>query len=675
MISKATEDTITSLLGEKLEKLGVITQLTPTIDTPVGVRKPDLLCRNAGVYPIEAKFTERDLIMAIAKIQNDYLKHHKVLGIKGGFAILYSEQLTQPMPAQAVKDLAMKSKFKLIAMFPDEDNRLFKVYEGSLLDITKILAEHILAPPKYVEPSIDWIITSLRQSAMYMLNGLRHLTSKQLEGFFGGKDVFQNILQYEEGKYPVEELKFAAAYLLVNQLLFYHALSKLRTEFPEIDPDAIRQPSDLNRYFGKVLDVNYRTVFSYDVASLIPPRFSEEVRTIINVVSGLGAQKVGGDLLGTIFHDLIPFEVRKNVAAFYTNVLAAELLAFISIDSANAKVADFAVGSGGLLVAAYRRKRTLIKEPFSQEIHRRFAQEDLLGIDAMPFAANVAACHLALQSPQYFTDKVGIAIWDSTDLRPGRTIPSVAELKMVLTGQSFLDHYTTPKEKAKGVVSLSGKMPEEVSLGTYDVVIMNPPFTRQERIPEEYKAILLTRFGEYEKYLHGQLGYYGYFVLLADRFLREGGRMALVLPATVLRIKSCEGLRKLWSERYHVEHIVTTWYRSAFSESVRFREMLLVARKSKSDRVARTTITMLKSLPKTLAQAREMADLIKHAKEDWEDDNMVVKIHGWSKLAAGTSNWFKYVALRDLSLIRLTEELKPDKFTTLQSLLEAVELG
>jgi hypothetical protein len=57
---------------------------------------------------------------------------------------------------------------------------------------------------------------------------------------------------------------------------------------------------------------------------------------------------VRGDLLGTIFHDLIPFETRKSVAAFYTNVLAAELLAWLAIDRPDAKVADFAVGSGGL---------------------------------------------------------------------------------------------------------------------------------------------------------------------------------------------------------------------------------------------------------------------------------------------------------------------------------------
>ena len=661
MISKATEDTITTLLKEGLEKLGVKAEAFPSITTPAGIRKPDLLCSNAGIYPLEAKFSERDLIVAIAKIQNDYLKHHKVLGIKGGFAILYPEELTRPMPIEAVRDFAMKSRLKLVSMFPPEDARPFNVYEGSLPQIAKTIAEHVLTPPKYVEPSIDYIIKSLRESAMYIMNGLRHLASSQLEGFFGGKDVFKNILQYEEGKYPAEELKFAAAYLLVNQLLFYHVISRLRTDFPEIDPDAVLQPSDLNSYFRRVLDTNYRVVFSYDVASLIPSKFLDAVRTIINVIKGLSVEKVGGDLLGTIFHDLIPFDVRKNVAAFYTNVLAAELLASLSIDSSDVKVADFAVGSGGLLVAAYRRKKELLKAPFTQEVHRRFVEEELLGVDVMPFAANIAACHLALQSPHYFTNRVQIAVWDSTDLTPGKIIPSVAELKMVLTGQSFLDSYLETSREEKGVVSLTGEKPEEVRLETYDLVIMNPPFTRQERIPEEYKRILLDRFKEYKEYLHGQLGYYGYFILLADRFLNEGGRMALVLPATVLRVRSCGGLRKLWSQKYHIEHIITTYYRSAFSESVRFREILFVARKFSSKfsstGVMKTTVTTLKRLPKTLTEARDLADKIKHSQSDYADDDVVIKIHDYSKLRENTSNWFKYIAVSDLSLVDLAEQL------------------
>jgi hypothetical protein len=678
LIPKPTEDTITNLLVKELERCGVNAASFPTISTPSGVRKPDIWCVNAGAYPIEAKFREGDLINAIAKIQNDYLRWYDVLGIKGGFALLYPERLVERLPPNIVAELAYKVKFKAVAMFPPKDTRKsFTVYEGNLREIAKILAEHVLTPPEYVEPSTDYIIKALRDSAMYITVTLKYLSGKQLEDIFGGKEVFRNILQYDEQKYPLESLRLASAYLLINQLLFYHVLSRRKPErFPEIDADRIKRPADLNDYFKNVLNVNYRTVFSYDVASRILSGFVDQIKAVINVIKGLSPEKVGGDLLGTIFHDLVPFEVRKSVAAFYTNVLAAELLAWLSVDRHDAKVADLAVGSGGLLVAAYRRKRSLLENEraFTADDHRRFVEEELLGIDVMPFAANVAACHLALQSPEYFTNKVNVAIWDSTELEPGKHIPSIASLKLVLKGQADLEMFIEPKAEAKGVISLTGEVPEEIKLEKYDSIIMNPPFTRQERIPEDYKAMLNERFKDYKEYLHGQLGYFGYFIPLADKFLKNNGRIALVLPATVLRIKSCEGIRKLWAECYYVEHILTTWRRSAFSESVRFREILLVAKRSTSLKNAKTVVTVLKRLPKTPNEARELAELIKQTEEDLEDERISVKVYNYAKLRDDTKNWFKWISVSDLSLIDLMEKLlKSDKLVPLLTITEAEE--
>ena len=71
-----------------------------------------------------------------------------------------------------------------------------------------------------------------------------------------------------------------------------------------------------------------------------------------------------------------------------------------------------------------------------KKTHEEFI-EQLLGVDVMPFAASVAASHLALQSPQYYTNKVNIAIWDSTELEPSMKIPSIASLKFVLKGQKI----------------------------------------------------------------------------------------------------------------------------------------------------------------------------------------------------------------------------------------------
>ena len=62
--------------------------------------------------------------------------------------------------------------------------------------------------------------------------------------------------------------------------------------------------------------------------------------------------------------------------------------------------------------------------------------------------------------------------------------------------------------------------------GKADVVIMTPPFTRQERLPKKYKETLMKRLSEY-------------------RFTRQDGRIALVLPATVLRVESTRKVREL----------------------------------------------------------------------------------------------------------------------------------
>ena len=682
MIPRATEDTITSILASELKKYGIKAEVFPSIRTPSGIRKPDIWCSNGGIYLIEAKYRERDLIDAIAKIQNDYMKWYDVLGINGAFAVLYPEELAKPLLPDNLKRIISKAKFKLIAMFPPRDSRkCFTVYEGTLSHITNILAEHILTPPEYVEPNTEYIIKALREVAEYITSSLKVLSGRELENFFGGKEVFENILQYEEKEYPIENLRLASAYLLVNQLLFYHVLSRWMPEkFPEIDADNIRKPVDLKKYFDKVLNINYRVIFSYDVVSWIPTGFTSHIKKVINVIKGIAPEKVGGDLLGTIFHDLIPLEVRKYVAAFYTNVLAAELLAWLSIDHHDAEVADLACGSGGLLVAAYRRKKYLLekKRKFTASDHKRFVEKELLGIDVMPFAANIAACHLALQSLEYFTDKVNVAVWDSTELEPGRSIPSIAGLKFTVGGQTALDIFLKPEIKHKGVVSLTGDLSKEIKLSKYDVIIMNPPFTRQERIPKEYKRVLMERFKNYKEYLHGQLGYYGYFIFLADKFLKEGGRMALVLPATVLRVKSCEGIRRLLAEKYYVEHIVTTWQRSAFSESTRFREILLVAKKGKPKPDANTTITILKKLPKSLSEARKYAETIRNIYTNYEDDKITIRTYKYIKLQKDTRNWFKYIAFKDTSLLELFDELmqshKLKPLSSICNLIRGLEL-
>lgn len=148
-IPKATEDTVTAMLRDELLKLAVKSELIPSITTPNGVRKPDILCTNGGLYPLEAKYFERDLISAIVKIQNDYLKHSSLLNISGGFAILYPDQLSNPMSTDMLERLVDKLDFKLVQMFPDKDPRPFTVNVGKLNEIANLIAINVKSiPPK-----------------------------------------------------------------------------------------------------------------------------------------------------------------------------------------------------------------------------------------------------------------------------------------------------------------------------------------------------------------------------------------------------------------------------------------------------------------------------------------------------------------------------------------------
>jgi len=117
-------------------------------------------------------------------------------------------------------------------------------------------------------------------------------------------------------------------------------------------------------------------------------------------------------------------------------------------------------------------------------------------------------------------------------------------------------------------------------------MIMNPPFTRKQFINQQFRNALSDRFGDYKSFLSNELSYWSYFVFLADRFLDDGGRLALVLPASVLRQPSNIAIRKLISKNYTLRYVITSEYRAAFSESASFREVLLLAEKSRKKKGA-----------------------------------------------------------------------------------------
>ena len=670
-LGKPTEMTLRDLLVEELRRREVVVLPEMSFKALDGRHlMPDLVLKDGAQYVVETKLgAETKLLDAMVRLY-DYSKY--VTEAKGAFAVLFPQELRQPWSHDVILNIAMNPKTEYVVTAIFKDLRPSQRFAGNLSEIADWMAGHVLRAP-VVEADTGFAIRVLRDAVSYITASVRQLRDKELEDIFGGKTVFENILQYEEGRYPLEEMRQAATYLLVNQLLFYHVLSRMDASFPAVDEEKIGKPADLVQYFEPVLKRDYSSVFGFDVASRLPVDATEVVKKAVMVVKALAPEKIRHDLLGKVFHELIPFEIRKAVAAFYTNNEAAEILAQLAIDKPDAKVMDLAVGSGTLLVAAYRRKRELlqkVKGTIELEDHKRFLEQDLTGIDIMPFAAHLAVVHLSLQALLYETEKVRVAVWDSTELKPGQTIPAIwSELKaayrrptldMFAKGGLIEEAYVT-----KGAVTLEGVGGEKIPLEKADLVVMNPPFTRQERLPTDYKEALSKRLQGYEDYLHGQLGLYGYFIFLADKFVKEGGKIALVLPATVLRVKSAQGVRRLLTENYHIEHIITARQRLAFSESAKFREILLVATKIESvedegemkENTLKCTITILKRMPESLEEARDWATKVKtiafSTSETYEDENFIVYKVSQEQLKALTENMFTLISVHTPSLIGL----------------------
>ncbi len=328
---------------------------------------------------------------------------------------------------------------------------------------------------------------------------------------------------------------------------------------------------------------DYNAIFQTNVIDLFPVSAFQFIRSIIKVTSGLEPEQFTRDLLGSLFHELIPQNVRHPVAAYYTNQAAARLLVNLAGIRGEDRVADFACRSGTLLVAAYESKAQSDSRADAQSRHATYLKEEITGIDIMPFAAHLAVVQLALMNPSNWTDKVRVAIDDSLEKKPFEIIKSL-ERHAVSPQKKLSQFQTVPKasdETNKGAISTDG-IGTQFELYKPDVIVMNPPFSKKQQISSKLRAHLNSLFSSQLKYLSNEIGYWGYFVLQANQFLTEGGRIALVVPSSILRHASSEKLRQLLRDQYKLEFVVGSSFRTAFSEDASWPDVLLVATKSKN---------------------------------------------------------------------------------------------
>jgi len=516
----------------------------------------------------------------------------------GIIAIVYTEDVRKAVTRpEDVRDIALQYETNVMVLCPFLKDYYPKIF---LSDLANIIKESLTKPR--VAPSTNLVVQTLRQAVQGISLeikrniGIDHPVVKETVGSFQLFEILSNETEdsadTDATRANVADL---ASYVLVNQILLHHILSK-NIKLPK-RIDCVSSPIELNAYFKDVTDIDYKAVYCIDVASNVPPIVTNEVNICILAIRAIEPENLSHDLLGRIFHEFLPQETRKLLGTFYTRPQAAEILARIAIRSAANKIIDPACGSGTLLVAGYQAKKAM-----GNRRHSKMVEDEITGIDVMPFAAHLAALNLTMQSPKERTNKTRIGVGNSLNMAVG---DGVGNLPAWL------------REFDKGISSVDDEPHGDTfKIEPSDVVIMNPPFTRKESLTSEMKGIRFQSMGNQN--------FWAYFIPLADSLLKGNGLIAAVLPRDFFRGDYSKTVREFLFAKpsYNLRYIIKSLKDTAFSENARFRDFLIVVQKGASKKPCAFVYIKKRINDLTISESDNIADKIKSVAEgvNYEDE-------------------------------------------------------
>ena len=468
------------------------------------------------------------------------------------------------------------------------------------------------------------------------------------------------------------------ALLVIATAVMFHAkldayLARMRPEYDSRASDSesfvgewpplmahrcVESPDPLGAFrdaWNSILALDYKPIFQTARAALRAcppdPAFADAIRESAQAALAVSGNIAGlrHDLLGRIFHTVL--DTARYDGSFYTTTAAATLLAALAIREdmcdwsdpdavGRLRIIDPACGTGTLLMAAAERIRDLSPDLREDEsVGSALIEQVLYGYDVNVTATHMAATTLGLLSPTTRFRKMKI----------GRAFLGVDD-----DGRAFLGSLEFLDEQPKLIPWPNGGQAfSQVENGENmahpdpaDLVIMNPPFTRDSLRHDQFSKEDEKKLKDREKQLFSKKpvhlsGNGSTFLILSDFLIkRESASIAVVLPLVGATNYSTANMRKMLGQRYHIETIVTSHdpERIYFSENTNIGEMLLVLRRwhDTSKRKPPTRVVNLARNPEAPSEAISVALAI---------ENGTVGTHGygsvqqWPESRIRDGNW------------------------------------
>lgn len=446
-----------------------------------------------------------------------------------------------------------------------------------------------------------------------------------------------------------------AALMLSNAALLHHRL-RLVARLSEISSleSALREPGSapeaIRNAWKSILAVDYHAVFAPALAALeaiANCNAQEPIRRIATNAVAIADElsSLRFDHAGAFYHRLLASA--RFDGSFYTNNVSAVLLARLAlpdefIDWADAdavaklKIIDPACGTGTLLMGAMhaiwdRHERTAGSSANSDLLHLALVEDVLYGLDINRYGVQLAACNLTLGNPRVDYRRMNLFTMRHGPQASGGSKAGSLELLATAESLNEIASLAAPLPSASGLQAERaepGEAPEESLTAKFDLVIMNPPITRNDLRNRQYdsskRRSLQEREIEIGRFLGNrdpeafraidQTSVRTFFSPLADTLLKSStGTLATVVPTTALTSASGAGERRFLAQRFQIESVVTSHdpRRKNFSDSTAIHESLVLARRPGAERRP-TRFLSLARMPSDAHEAILLADLINH---------------------------------------------------------------
>ena len=540
--------------------------------------------------------------------------------------------------------------------------------EGWITGKAEDLAEFarlISVPQREVEEAISKLESGVNDAAGILAEA-PPLTLSEITGIMGlPASQVRKRKGREKAIDATEQTRGMAAAIIANAMIFHeriegrHPVPKLREC---VGGNADSQSAVLDAW-DAILEINYWPIFHVG-RGILDELTAELARRVIHRlyltardISARGvtyAHDVTGRLLQRFITD------RKYLASFYTLPPSAALLARLSIgklqgvdwSDANAigglKIADFACGTGALLGAVYEQVAARHQQAGgnAEALHQTMIEDVLYGCDVMPAAIHITGSTLSAIQPgqDYGRENLYQASYGRLQ-NGGVSVGSLELLNSTGFGMALINTEMS-RIGGKGREDASGAEARMMD-GSFDLVIMNPPFTRagsdwdeagQIRQEDDYIKQFrgldtslpvqeemrdqLTRYARNTCY-HGFAGLGSAFAALADRKVKPGGVVALVLSLAAASGASWEKLRRMLVQGYNDITVVSLAANSrdeggmAFSADTGMGECLIIARKRRhgEEPDGRARFVSLNRRPLSFVDAHAIAQAIQNVTE------------------------------------------------------------